>query len=92
MLKTARKTTAPIASLTVVVGVLQLSDVWLVIRLVQLVLSLALFHGSLDLAQNATPMVIAEAAKCTMLIATGVEVLTLVLVLAFVMALNWVAL
>jgi hypothetical protein len=75
----------------VVVGVLQPNDVWLVIRTDLLVMvNLVLFHGSLDLAPHAAVSVIAEAAKFTVLIATGAELLTTELVLAFVMALNWV--
>lgn len=75
----------------VVVGVLQPSDVWLEIRLALLVASLAMYHGSLDLAPHAAVSVIAEAVKFTVLIAIGAELLTTVLALAFVMDLNWVA-
>lgn len=92
MLKIANKTHAQVVLKTVVVGALQLKDVWLVIRLVPLEASLVMFHGSLDLAPLATHSVTAEAVKFTALIATGAELLTTVLAPAFVMELNWVAL
>jgi hypothetical protein len=75
--------------ITLVVGVLQPNDVCLVTRPDPLVVNLVMFHGSLDLALHAPVSVIAEAAKFTVLIATGAELLKTELVLALLTTLNW---